>query len=129
LSSANIETEDDVNRIITTLGACAIIALTFAPARAGDMAAAKTNYDTFCVKCHGPSGKGDGAAAATLSTSPRNFTDCAAMGKISDDTMFNVIKNGGAANGLSKDMQAWSAGFEDGEMHDLVAYIRTFCKK
>jgi cytochrome c553 len=118
-----------VNRIISTLGACAIIALACAPVRAGDMAAAKTNYDTFCVKCHGPGGKGDGAAAATLSTSPRNFTDCAAMGKISDDTMFNVIKNGGAANGLSKDMQAWSSGFEDGEMHDLVAYIRTFCKK
>jgi cytochrome c553 len=97
--------------------------------RAADMAAAKTNYDTFCVKCHGPSGKGDGPAAATLSTNPRNFTDCAAMAKISDDTMFNVIKNGGATNGLSKDMQAWSAGFEDGEMHDLVLYIRTFCKK
>ena len=93
------------------------------------MAAAKQNYDTFCVKCHGPGGKGDGPAAATLSTSPRNFTDCAAMGKISDDTMFNVIKNGGAAAGLSKDMQAWSAGFEDGEIHDLVAYVRTFCKK
>jgi mono/diheme cytochrome c family protein len=123
-----------VNRIILTPGtyaviALAIIACAFTPARAADMAAAKSNYDTFCVKCHGPGGKGDGAAAATLSTNPRNFTDCAAMGKISDDTMFNVIKNGGAANGLSKDMQAWSAGFEDGEIHGLVAYIRTFCAK
>jgi cytochrome c oxidase cbb3-type subunit 3 len=121
--------EDDVNRLISSLGACAIIACVFAPVHAADMAAAKTNYDTFCVKCHGPTGKGDGPAAATLSTSPRNFTDCAAMAKISDDTMFNVIKNGGAANGLSKDMQAWNAGFEDGEIHDLVAYIRTLCKK
>ena len=51
------------------------------------------------------------------------------MGKISDDTMFNVIKNGGAAVGLSKDMQAWNAGFADDEIHDLVAYVRTFCKK
>jgi mono/diheme cytochrome c family protein len=116
----------------TILGAFAALALTVglaASVSAADMAAAKTNYDTFCVKCHGPGGKGDGPAAATLSTSPRNFTDCAAMAKISDDTMFNVIKNGGAANGLSKDMQAWSSGFEDPEMHDLVVYIRTFCKK
>jgi mono/diheme cytochrome c family protein len=116
----------------TILGAFGALALTVAlaaSASAADMAAAKTNYDTFCVKCHGPGGKGDGPAAATLSTSPRNFTDCAAMAKISDDTMFNVIKNGGAANGLSKDMQAWNAGFEDPEMHDLVVYIRTFCKK
>ena len=80
-------------------------------------------------KCHGAGGKGDGSAAATLATSPRNFTDCAAMAKISDDTLFNVIKNGGAANGLSDDMQAWNAAFEDGEINDLVAYVRTFCKK
>ena len=118
-----------MNRIISTLGACAILACAFAPGHAADMAAAKQNYDTFCVKCHGPGGKGDGPAAATLSTSPRNFTDCAAMGKISDDTLFNVIKNGGASAGLSKDMQAWSSGFEDGEIHDLVAYVRTFCVK
>lgn len=118
-----------MHRIISTLGACAILACAFAPVHAADMAAAKQNYDTFCVKCHGPGGKGDGTAAATLSTSPRNFTDCAAMGKISDDTLFNVIKNGGASAGLSNDMQAWSAGFEDGEIHDLVAYVRTFCKK
>jgi mono/diheme cytochrome c family protein len=121
--------EGDVNRLISVLGAFAIVAFALVPARAADMAAAKQNYDTFCVKCHGPGGKGDGPGAATLSTSPRNFTDCAAMGKISDDTMFNDIKNGGAAAGLSKDMQAWSSGFEDGEMHDLVAYVRTFCKK
>jgi Cytochrome C oxidase, cbb3-type, subunit III len=106
------------------------------------------------VKCHGPGGKGDGPAAATLATNPRNFSDCAAMGKSSHDTMgksshdtmgesshdtmgksshdtmmFNVIKNGGAAAGLSKDMPAWSSGFEDGEIHDLVAYVKTFCKK
>jgi cytochrome c553 len=118
-----------VNRVISILVACATIACAFAPAGAADMAAAKQNYDTFCVKCHGPTGTGNGPAAATLSTSPRNFTDCAAMSKISDDTMFNVIKNGGASVGLSKDMQAWSSGFEDGEIHDLVAYVRTFCKK
>ncbi len=121
-----------MSRRKSVFGASVALALSVTAAasvKAADLVAANQNYDTFCVKCHGPNGKGDGPAAATLSTSPRNFTDCAAMGKISDDTMFNVIKNGGAANGLSKDMQAWSAGFEDGEMHDLVAYVRTFCKK
>lgn len=118
-----------MSRLISVLGAFAIVVSAAIPARAADMAAAKQNYDTFCVKCHGPGGKGDGPGAATLSTSPRNFTDCAAMGKISGDTMFNVIKNGGAAAGLPKDMQAWSSGFEDDEIHDLVAYVRTFCKK
>jgi cytochrome c553 len=118
-----------VNRLISILAAGAIIGCVFAPARAADMAAAKQNYDTFCVKCHGTTGMGDGPGAAALATKPRNFADCAVMSKISEDTMFNVIKNGGGAAGLSKDMQAWNAGFDDGEMHDLVAYVRTFCKK
>ena len=124
-----VETEDDVNRLISTVGACAIIVCAFAPVRAADMAAAKQSYDTFCVKCHGPEGKGDGPAGATLATKPRNFTDCALMGKMSDDMLFNVIKNGGASAGLSKDMQAWNTGFSDDEIHDLVAYVKTFCKK
>jgi mono/diheme cytochrome c family protein len=98
------------------------------PVRA-DMAAAQKDYQTFCAKCHGDTGKGNGSAAATLSTKPRDFADCAAMQKISDATLFNVIKNGGKANGLSPDMQAWSDGFDDSEIHELVTYVRSFCKK
>jgi mono/diheme cytochrome c family protein len=114
--------------VVLVVGMIAIVATSAKP-RAADMAGAKQNYDTFCVKCHGPSGQGNGLAAASLSTKPRDFTDCARMSRISDDTMFNVIKNGGASAGLSKDMAAWGSGFEDGEIHDLVAYLRTFCKK
>lgn len=93
------------------------------------MAAVKQNYDTFCSKCHGVNGKGDGPGAATLKTRPRDFTDCKRMATYSDDTLFNVIKNGGGAAGLSSEMQAWSSGFEDSEIHDLVAFVRTFCSK
>ena len=118
-----------MNRLISSIAVCAIVACASAPVRAADMAAAKQNFDTFCVKCHGANGKGDGPAAATLTTNPRNFTDCGTMGKIDDATLFNVIKNGGASVGLSKDMQAWSTGFADDEIHDLVAYVKTFCKK
>lgn len=134
-----------MNRLISSVAACAIVACGFAPARAADLAAAKQNYDTFCASCHGTGGNGDGPGAATLATNPRNFTDCAAMdksshgtmgknsngtmAKVSHDTMmFKVIKDGGAAAGLSKDMPGWSSGFEDGEIRDLVTYIKTFCK-
>jgi len=82
-------------------------------ASAADLIAAQKNYQTFCVKCHGVNGKGDGPAAATLVKKPRNYTDCALMEKEADDKLFNVIKNGGAANGLSPDMQAWKDPFED----------------
>jgi len=110
------------------LSALAVAAVAVAPAGA-DMAAAQKNYQTFCAKCHGDGGKGNGSGAASLATKPRDFTDCARMQKISDQTLFNVIKNGGKANGLSADMQAWSDGFDDDEIHDLVAYVRAFCGK
>jgi len=121
-----------LSRTKSVFGAFAAVALTVTAAasvKAADLAAAKQSYDTFCMKCHGAEGKGDGPAAATLATNPRNFTDCGTMGKIDDATLFNVIKNGGASVGLSKDMQAWSTGFSDDEIHDLVAYVKTFCKK
>ena len=106
-----------------------LLAASASSSAAADLAAAKGDYQTFCVKCHGAEGKGDGPSGATLKTKPRDFTNCAQMAKLSDDTLFNVIKNGGAANGLSADMAAWNLGFEDSEIHDLVAYVRTFCKK
>jgi mono/diheme cytochrome c family protein len=112
LERANIETDEDVNRLISIAAAGAIIAFVFPLAPAADMAAAKQNYDTFCAKCHGPHGKGDGSAGATLATHPAHFSDCAMMGKMSDETMFNVIKHGGGATGRSRDMPAWSSGFE-----------------
>jgi mono/diheme cytochrome c family protein len=96
---------------------------------AQSLAAAKTNYTTFCAKCHGTEGNGDGFSGASLKTRPRDFTDCARMAKRSDDILFDVIKNGGAANGLSADMTGWSQGFKDSEIHDLVSYVRTFCVK
>ena len=43
--------------------------------------------------------------------------------------MFKVIKGGGASVGLPGDMPSWSDGLSDPEIHDLVIFIHTFCKK
>jgi mono/diheme cytochrome c family protein len=97
--------------------------------RAGDLAAGKASYTTFCAKCHGDSGKGDGSAGVSLQTKPRDFTNCAEMTPMPDDMLFKVIKDGGAASGMSREMPPWKDAFEDPEIKDLVAYVRTFCKK
>lgn len=97
-----------------------------APARAQG---APLEFKIYCSRCHGENGQGDGPDAATLKAHPRNFTDCATMAKISDQTMFQAIKNGGAAVNLSSDMPAWSAGLGDNQIRDLIKYIRGFCKK
>jgi len=118
-----------VSKLGALVGIVVMLACSSAGAWAADLAAAKQNYSTFCVKCHGADGKGNGSGAATLKTKPRDFADCARMAKESDDTLFKVIKNGGPSAGFSADMQSWSSGFEDDEIHGLVAFVRTFCKK
>jgi mono/diheme cytochrome c family protein len=107
----------------------AAIVLSAGTVWAADLGAAKQDYATFCVKCHAASGRGDGPTAATLNIRPRDFTECDRMAKITDDVMFKAIKDGGEAAGLSKDMPPWKQGFDDAEIHDLVAFVRTFCKK
>src|SRR5260370_161419 len=86
-------------------------------------------WPVYCAQCPGSVGHADGPSAASLATKPQDYTDCAAMQKISDDTMFKVIKGGGAAVGLPGDMPSWSDGLSDPEIHDLVIFIHPFCKK
>ena len=93
--------------LMTLLGVAAILAFTKLPARADS---AQDNYTAYCAKCHGPEGRGDGPSAGSLATKPQDYTDCAAMQKISDDTMFKVIKGGGASVGLPGDMPAGATG-------------------
>ncbi len=33
----------------------------------------KASFNTYCASCHGATGAGDGAAAASLAAKPRNF--------------------------------------------------------
>jgi mono/diheme cytochrome c family protein len=102
-----------------------------APAAAEDAAPAKAqeNYQTFCRKCHGDQGKGDGPGAAMLNPKPRDFADCANMQKRSDDELFKVISQGGESVGMSADMQAWGGTLSDDEIHALVKFVRSFCKQ
>jgi len=99
------------------------------PAAATDMGATRKEFVRFCSKCHGTEGKGDGPQADALTTKPRDFTDCARMKGLSDDTLFTAIKEGGEAVHLSKDMPAWKDGMDDDEIHDLIAYVRSLCSK
>ena len=72
---------------------------------AGDPAAkAKDIFGSRCFACHGPEGRGNGPASATLDPKPRNFHDTAWQAKVTDDHIETIIKVGGAAVGLSPAM-------------------------
>ncbi len=111
------------------VGAVFLLGLFLAASANADMVSAQQNYQELCAKCHGVSGKGDGPDAATLNPKPKDFTDCARMQALSDEDLFAVISEGGPARQLSKDMAPWGDVLEEQEIRDLIAYIRSFCKK
>lgn len=61
-------------------------------------------FSTRCAACHGPQGRGDGAASASLSPKPANFTDGAWQSKVTDEHIEKIIQYGGAAVGKSPSM-------------------------
>ena len=85
-------------------------------------------YDYYCVLCHGASGNGDGFNSYTLTTPPAKLADPNLMGKISDAQIMAVVKNGGAALGLSNQMPSWGGLFKNQDITALIAYIRTLSK-
>jgi mono/diheme cytochrome c family protein len=104
--------------------------LTCRPVAAQDAAAKATeNYQTYCRKCHGEHGKGDGPGAAMLNPKPRDFADCANMQKRSDEELLKVISQGGEAVGMSADMQPWGGTISDDEIRGLIKFVRSFCKQ
>ena len=91
----------------------------------GDAKAGKAKYDANCIGCHGATGKGDGAAAAALTPKPQDHTDGKIMNALSDKYLFDIIKDGGAAQKKSAIMPASSKKLNDQEIWDVVAYIRS----
>jgi mono/diheme cytochrome c family protein len=50
------------------------------------------------------------------------------MGKLSDEHLFRVIKEGGAAVGKSPLMAPWGGTLGDPQIHDLVAFVRSLSR-
>jgi len=80
-------------------------------------------YKANCVPCHGEGGKGDGPGAGVLKPPPRDHTDAAYMGALTDKEIADVIKMGGAIKGRPLMPSHPQIGGTD--MDSLVAYIRT----
>jgi mono/diheme cytochrome c family protein len=86
------------------------------------LADAKKLAEQNCVTCHGPSGKGDGPAAAALPPpKPADWTS-AKVAAESDGEIFWKISNGRGA------MPPWKH-LPDNQRWQLVNYIRSLQKK
>ena len=95
------------------------------PIAAGDAVAGRADYQTLCSSCHGTEGAGDGPVAATLDPKPAKHSDGAFMNTLSDEYLFSVIKEGGAAVGKSAMMAPWGGTVTDEQIRNLIAFIRS----
>lgn len=84
-----------------------------------DMARGKAVYDRHCQACHGPAGRGDGPDVMSLKIPPANFQKFQSFLK-SDEELLQTIEHGI----VFSPMHAWRGQLTDGEMQDVVAYIR-----
>jgi mono/diheme cytochrome c family protein len=84
-----------------------------------DLARGKGVYERHCHDCHGASGYGDGPKAATLKVRPANFHRFGSFLK-SDEELLRTIEHGV----VFSPMHSWRGQLTDGEMQDVVAYIR-----
>lgn len=82
---------------------------------------AKKTTETNCVSCHGPAGKGDGAAAAALPPpKPADWTSAKVQSQ-TDGEIFWKMSNGRGA------MPPWKH-LPEKERWEIVNYIRTLKK-
>jgi cytochrome c553 len=98
-------------------------------AKTGDERA-RAMFETICATCHGNTGQGNGPAAESLPTKPRNYTDAAWQASVTDAQIKDIIIHGGQAVGKSPLMPANPELERDTEKLDgLVKIIRAFGKK
>ncbi|MBE2250398.1 MAG: cytochrome c [Myxococcus sp.] len=94
----------------------------------GDPAKGQVKFKELCSACHGELGKGDGPASAALTPKPANFADAAHAASVTDEYIYNMIKEGGAANGKSAMMAPWKASLNEAQLMDVAAYVRSLSK-
>jgi len=77
-------------------------------------------YRTYCVLCHGASGKGDGRAAKMYTPRPANLT----VSPFPDQYKEMIIRGGGPAVGRSPYMPPWGDELTDEQIRDLISFLR-----
>jgi mono/diheme cytochrome c family protein len=84
-------------------------------------------YLSHCATCHGANGEGSWRATIFLMR-PGNLADPRAMEGLSDEYLFLLIRNGGAALG-KPGMPAFGYHLSDDEIRELIHYLRTLPKR
>lgn len=118
--------------IISALGVALIMGLTsllltpllYAQDYPADITRGKGVYHRHCQACHGVGGWGDGPDAKALRVGPANFHSFSSVLK-SDEELLRTIEHGV----VFSPMHSWRGQLTDGEMQDVVSYIRLLAQQ
>ena len=122
-----VPSENERPFVTINIAALLAIALSIGPATPlilaqdypADVSRGKAIYERHCMTCHGARGYGDGPNALLLTITPANFHRPGSFLK-SDETLLRMIEHGG----VFSPMHSWRGRLTDGEMQDVLAYIR-----
>ena len=78
-------------------------------------------YQTFCLPCHGASGKGDGPVALRGYPPPASLVAPKAM-ELADAQIFDILTHG------QKNMPSYAAQMSPGDRRLVIAYVRAMQK-
>ena len=83
-------------------------------------------YTMNCAPCHGPTGKGDGPASATLNPKPRDHSSAEYMDTLTDQKIADTVRMGGIISGYPN--MPSSPHIVGDDMVALVAFVRTLSR-
>lgn len=112
------------------LAIAALLLFADVPARAQEQAPARTGreiYESVCIACHGPDGRGGVNLELEKIVKPPDFTDCAFAAREPDRGFLAVAHDGGPARGFSPLMAPLGGAFTEEELQLAISHIRTFC--
>ena len=110
--------------VVAGLMGLALRSLLYAQEYPADITRGKAVYERHCQTCHGVGGWGDGPDAKALKVAPANFHRFMSFLK-SDEELLRTIEHGV----VFSPMHAWRGQLTDGEMQDVVAYIRLLAQQ
>jgi mono/diheme cytochrome c family protein len=81
--------------------------------------------EKYCIRCHDSESTPERVSNLdNLSPTPHQLTDGAALNRMADADLSNMIAHGGLALGKSPQMPAYGATLKPGEIKAVIAYIR-----
>ena len=104
--------------LLLTLSSPALLSL-YAQEYPSDLERGKAIYNRLCQSCHGDKGYGYGPSADALNIAPADFHRVRSFLK-SDEELLRTIEHGV----VFSPMHSWRGQLTDGEMQDVLAYVR-----